>query len=86
MQHDRVRVAGVHAPMGSDLSDVEIDGICDGYVQNAAKVRFLRGLGLTVRIKPNGRPLVNRRHYDVILGGGAQVNAMAESGPVWGVH
>lgn len=50
----------------SDLSDSEIDNICKGYTQNAAKVRFLRGMGLVVRCKPNGQPLVNRKHYDAV--------------------
>jgi len=44
----------------ADLSDQEIDNICDGLTQNAARIRHLKRLGLTVRQKPNGRPLVNR--------------------------
>lgn len=51
-----------------DLSDNEIDNICQGRIQNAAKVRHLRNMGLYVRLKPNGRPLVNRRHYDRVSG------------------
>lgn len=51
----------------TDLSDAEIDAICAGLVQNAAKVRHLQRLGLTVRQKPNGRPLVNRAHYDAVM-------------------
>lgn len=78
--------------MTSDLTDEEIDNICDGYTQSAAKVRYLRGLGLTVERKPNGRPLVNRAHYDAVRG---QVAALATSSagstngraqPKWGVH
>ena len=38
--------------MNTDLTDTEIDSICDGYVQNAAKVRYLQSMGLTVRRKP----------------------------------
>lgn len=53
----------------TDLTDAEIDAICAGYVQNAAKIRFLRAMGLTVRTKPNGRPLVNRNHYDAVTNG-----------------
>jgi hypothetical protein len=53
----------------SDIPDEEIDRICAGYKQNAAKIRYLRGLGLTVRVKPNGRPLVNRIHYDAVTTG-----------------
>lgn len=48
----------------ADLSDQEIDNICQGRTQNAAKVRHLKKMGLQVRQKPNGRALVNRAHYD----------------------
>jgi hypothetical protein len=54
--------------MSPDLTDQEIDDICDGYKQNAAKVRFLKSLGVTVERKPNGRPLVNRAHYESVRG------------------
>lgn len=68
----------------TDLTDAEIDLICDGYTQSAAKVRYLQSMGLTVRRKPNGRPLVNRRHYDEVMGSCAK-RANANQ-PVWGVH
>lgn len=42
------------------LSDAEVDEICDGLAQDAARIRFLRRLGLRVDRKPNGRPLVWR--------------------------
>lgn len=58
-----------------DLTDEQIDSICAGYTQNAAKVRFLRDMGLVVRRKPNGRPLVNRAHYDAKCG---NTNAQAD--------
>lgn len=64
----------------ADLTDAEIDAICAGYVQNAAKVRFLRAMGLNVRQKPNGRPLVNRIHYDAVTGN-KQADPMTE--PNW---
>jgi hypothetical protein len=70
-----------------NLSDREIDDICCGYIQNAAKVRYLRAMGLIVRTKPNGRPLVNRTHYDTIMGCipiGASTKF--DNQPVWGVH
>lgn len=71
-----------------DLTDTEIDNICDGYIQSAAKVRFLRSMGLVVRRKPNGRPLVNRAHYDASMGGNGTVgiNTKPDNQPVWGVH
>lgn len=46
------------------LTDDEIDALCAGLRQNAAKVRFLRRLGLRVERKPNGRPLVRRSDWD----------------------
>ena len=55
-------------PDGADLTDTEVDAICAGLTQDAAKVRFLECLGLKVARKPNGRPLVNRAHYDAVRG------------------
>lgn len=56
-----------HSPV--HLTDTEIDAICDGLRQSAAKVRFLAGLGLHVNFKPNGRPLVVRAHAEQVLAG-----------------
>ena len=56
--------------MGADLSDAEIDNMCKPLTQNAAKVRHLKGMKLIVRQAPDGRPLVNRKHYDAVTGGG----------------
>ncbi len=42
------------------LSDAEVDDMCAGLTQDAAKVRYLRQLGLKVDRKPNGRPLAWR--------------------------
>jgi hypothetical protein len=50
--------------LSTHLSDSEVDDICAGLKQNAAKVRFLERMGLKVRRKPNGRPLVSRSAYD----------------------
>lgn len=63
-----------------DLTDAEVDRICDGLTQSAAKVRFLQSLGLTVRRKPNGRPLVNRAHYDAVMSGRVLEPAGADEG------
>ena len=49
-----------------DLTDDEVDHICAGLRQNAAKVRFLKRLRVVVMRKPNGRPLVNRAHYEAV--------------------
>lgn len=51
-----------------DLTDAEIDQICAGLKQNAAKARFLARLGVHVSRRPNGRPLVNRGHYEAVRG------------------
>lgn len=71
--------------MSSDLSDQEIDQICDGLTQNAARVRYLRRMGLVVRQKPNGRPLVNRAHYDAAMNGYARTDQRAGQAPQWRV-
>lgn len=51
-----------------NVPDHVIDEACAGLTQGAAKVRYLRGLGLTVRTKPNGQPLVTQAHYDEVMG------------------
>lgn len=48
------------------LTDDEIANLCDGLVQAAAQARFLRRLGLTVRLKPNGKPLVMRAEIEAM--------------------
>jgi hypothetical protein len=72
--------------MNPNLTDAEIDDICAGLSQPAAKVRFLMNLGLNVARKPNGAPLVNRAHYDRVLGITDKSSRSNEKGPVWGVH
>ncbi len=46
------------------LSQDEIDDLCSPLKQHAAQIRFIRGLGITVREKPNGAPLVMRTHFE----------------------
>ena len=46
------------------LSSDEIDDLCAPLQQHAAQIRFIRGLGITVREKPNGAPLVMRTHFE----------------------
>jgi hypothetical protein len=65
-----------------DLTDIEVGEICDPLTQPAAQVRYLRSLGLRVDRKPNGRPLVNRAHYDAVRGA-ATARPAAE--PRWAV-
>jgi hypothetical protein len=62
-----------------DLADHEVDALCGGLRQNAAKVRYLMGLGLTVNTRPNGRPLVWRAHAEQVLSGIATKTAANDS-------
>lgn len=54
-------------------SDEEINDMCQGLTQDAAKVRFLQRKGLTVTRKPCGRPLLMRDHAAKVLSGLANV-------------
>lgn len=46
---------------GDFYTDAEVEQLCDGLVQDAAKIRYLRDvLKLRVNRKPNGRPLAWR--------------------------
>lgn len=51
------------------LTQAEVDDLCSPLKQAYAQVRFLRGLGLTVTVKPNGRPAVVRTHAESVLSG-----------------
>lgn len=62
-------------------TDAEIDDMCAGLATNAAKARHLRGLGLTVHRKPNGRPLVIRAHAEAVLAGLQQLQAQQPGTP-----
>jgi hypothetical protein len=42
------------------FTDAEVDEMCDGLTQDAAKIRYLRRIGLRVDRKPNGRALAWR--------------------------
>lgn len=65
------------------LTDTEIDGICAGLTQSAAKVRYLRDvLRVPVERKPNGRPLVRRADWDRRHPAAAQNDAPGD-GPNW---
>ena len=73
--------------MSADLTDTEIDGICEGLTQNAARVRYLKRMGLVVRKKPNGRPLVNRAHYDAVTSGNTTSKKKVDPSrePAWSI-
>jgi hypothetical protein len=49
------------------LTDAEVDELCAGLTQSAAKCRYLeRDLKVPVRRKPNGRPLVMRADVEAM--------------------
>ncbi len=50
------------------LSDAEVADICTPLVMPAAQRRYLASLGLLVKSKPNGRPLVARSEIERVLG------------------
>lgn len=67
-----------------DLTDAEVDAICEGLSQGAAKVRYLRGLGLRVARRPNGRPLVARADWERVYARRQAEEAPAPAnGPRW---
>jgi hypothetical protein len=51
------------------LTDSEISEICQPLVMPAAQCRYLIRLGLIVKRKPNGRPLVARGEFERVLVG-----------------
>lgn len=61
-----------------------IDELCPDLVQNAAKVRHLRDMGLTVIVATNGCPKVLQSNVDRVFGGqekALQFAASLEAGP-----
>jgi Domain of unknown function (DUF4224) len=61
------------------LTDEEIAQICEPLIQPAAQIRCLRAMGLIVKIKPNGKPLVGRSHFAQVMAGTPLIPATAES-------
>ena len=57
-------------PLPPYLTDVEIAEICAPLKMPAAQRRYLERLGMIVKAKPNGRPLVARAEFDRVLVGG----------------
>lgn len=40
-----------------------------GRIKPSAQIRWLRQQGFTVLVRANGRPLVSRAHFEVVMGG-----------------
>lgn len=51
------------------LTDDEIAGICEPLKMPAAQRRYLERLGMIVKAKPNGRPLVARAEFERVMVG-----------------
>lgn len=51
------------------LSTVEVNDLCAPLTQKAAQCSFLLSLGLIVKRKPDGSPLVMRSNVESVLGG-----------------
>jgi hypothetical protein len=62
------------------LTEAEIQELCAPLTQPAAQIRFLRSSGLTVTVKPNGRPAVVRSHAEQVLSGQAASAPPSQSG------
>ena len=62
------------------LTDSELDDICRPLVQHAARIRYLRGLGLHVDRRPDGSPLVRRADWERRS---APQQAQRAGGPQW---
>lgn len=60
------------------LTDAEIDEICAPLKIGAAKRKRLERMGMLVKTKPNGRPLVARAEFERVMTG-SPVNAAAQA-------
>ncbi|WP_294259108.1 hypothetical protein [uncultured Comamonas sp.] len=68
------------------LTDAEINEICSPLKNGAAQIRFLERLGMVVKPKPSGRPLLARAEFDRVMTGtnfeaSGQVTNLAASTP-----
>lgn len=56
------------------LTDSEIADICAPLISPAAQVRYLIKLGLLVKRKPNGKPLVARKEFERAMTNSAEIS------------
>jgi hypothetical protein len=63
------------------LAQSEIDDLCKPLTQHAAQLRFIRSLGITVREKPNGAPLVMRAHFEETMSPAGKKRQPAKCAP-----
>ncbi|MBF5006893.1 hypothetical protein [Diaphorobacter caeni] len=67
------------AELSAYLSDAEIDDICAPLQVGAAKCKHLQRLGLIVKRKANGRPLVARAEFERVMTGGQLIDQETKS-------
>lgn len=60
------------------LTDDEIRDLCRPLVMRAAMVRHLQAMGLQVRRRPDGWPIVGRAHFEQVCGARVQTQEPAE--------
>ena len=65
--------------MTPNLTDAEIADICSPLKLGGAQCKYLERLGMMVKRKPNGRPLVARGEFERVMIG-RQPNTPASSG------
>jgi hypothetical protein len=63
------------------LSDAEIADICRPLKQHAARIRYLKRLGVRVERRPDGSPLVARSDWE--RRGQSTQNVRPANGPKW---
>lgn len=54
-------------PMPPFLTDEEIAALTHPLTQGAARIKFIESLGVKVRAKPNGQPLVGRAEFEAAM-------------------
>ncbi len=65
------------------LTDEEISEITEPLTQGAARIKFLRRLGIKAEPKPNGQPLVWRADYEALRRPAAANDSQAERTRDW---
>lgn len=63
------------------LTEREINDMCRPLTQNAARIRYLKGLGLFVKTFPGGAPHVARSEYERVMGAGRVTAKVADRAP-----
>jgi hypothetical protein len=51
------------------LTEEEIERLTRPLVQQAAIVKRLRAMGFTVKVAPDGSPIISRANHDLVMGG-----------------